>query len=144
MRQHKQIDSPEAIHDYFQFLLYTLKDSHQLDEKDILCNVNKLMFETVAKLFRMIDGADYTIYVPIEEGETLIRQLYDKGPSRQLLRSLGQYSVSVYRQYFDQLNASGRLKPITDTAGILIDTGFYSRETGLPFTVSEQDHLLSV
>ena len=144
LRQHTQIDSPEAIHDYFQFLFYTLKDSHQLDEKDILRDVKKLMFETVAKQFRMIDGADYTIYIPIDEGEVLIRKLHDEGPSRQLLRSLGQYSVSVYRQYFDQLNVSGRLEQITDTAGILIDTGFYSRETGLPFTVSEQDRLLLV
>ena len=144
LRTHKQIDSPEAIHDYFQFLLYTLKERRQLDEKEIIQYAQKLMFETVEKRFHMIDGADYTIYVSIDDGEKLIQKLRVEGPSRQLLRNLGQYSVSVYHQYFDQMETGGKIEKITDTAGILLDTGFYSRETGLPFTVSEQDQALFV
>lgn len=142
LQNHAQIDSPEAIHDYFQFLLYTLKDSRQLDEKEILHYAEKLMFETVAKQFKMIDGADYTIYIPVGEGKTLIQQLREEGPSRMLLRKLGQYSVSVYHQYFDQLVQHGKLECISETAGILIDIGLYSRETGLPFNISEQDQML--
>ena len=144
LRNHEQIDSPKAIHDYFQFLLYTLKDSKQLDEKDILHYAEKLMFETVAKKFRMIDGADYTIYIPVDEGKTLIQQFREDGPSRTLLRKLGQYSVSVYHHYFDQLDQNGMIERISDTSGILTDIGLYSQKTGLPFKLSEQDQAIFI
>lgn len=144
MQRHKQIDSPEAIHDYFEFLLYTLKNEHQLDEKEIIRCINKLMFETVAKQFHMIDGADYTIYIPVDKGAELIRKLRSEGPSRELIRELGFYSVSVYHQYFEQMELSGRIEKISENAGILNDIGFYSQETGLPFMVSEQDQILIV
>ncbi|QTE68077.1 CRISPR-associated helicase Cas3' [Clostridiales bacterium] len=144
LRCYEQIDSPDAIHEYFQFLLYTLKDEKQLDEKGILHDAEKLMFETVARHFRMIEGAGYTIYIPISEGKALAQRLREEGPSRTILQKLGQYSVSVYHQYFEQLERKGMIDKITDTSGILTDISIYSQETGLPFTVSEQDQAIFI
>ena len=89
LRRTDQADSPEAIRDYFQLLLYTLKDGFQLDEKEILPCAEKLMFETTAARFRMIDGAGFTVYIPRGDGAVLINALREKGPSRALLRKLG-------------------------------------------------------
>ena len=144
LRTYQEADSPAAIHAYFQFLLYTLKDDRQLDEKGILDHVRNLRFKSAAEAFKLIDGADYTIYIPIGEGKDLIQKLREDGPSRDLLRKLGPYTVTVYRQYFAELCGNGMLESISGNAGILLNPDLYSQETGLPFTVSEQSQALFI
>ena len=144
LRTYQEIDSPEAIHAYFHFLLFKLKDERQLDEKEILNHVRNLRFKSASEAFKLIEGADYTIYVPFGEGEALIRELRQRGPGRELLRKLGQYGVTVYRQYFSELCENGMLEMISPNAGILLNPALYSRETGLPFTISEQGQALFI
>ena len=144
LRTCQEADSPAAIHAYFEFLLYTLKDDRQLDEKDILNHVRNLRFKSAAEAFKLIDGADYTIYIPVGEGKDLIQKLRKDGPSRELLRKLGPYTVAVYRQYFTQLCDNGMLETISGNAGILLNSELYSSETGLPFTISEQSQALFI
>ncbi len=129
----READSPEAIRAYFEFLLYTLRGEAFLDEKKIVPCAEKAMFSTVADRFHLIDGADYTVYIPVdEEGAALIGELRERGPSRSLLRRLGPYSVGVYRGYYEKLRDGGALESVSDNAGILLDMLLYSRETGLP------------
>lgn len=144
LRQFSEIDSPEAIHAYFQFLLYSLKDTKQLDEKEIIPCAEQMEFKTVSDRFHIIDGAGYTIYVPIGDGAALAEELRKYGPNRALLQQLGQYAVSVYRQYFDELCQTGSLEQISENAGILRNTGLYSPETGLPFEISEQSQAIFI
>lgn len=139
IRSFAEPDSPEAIHAYFQFLFYTMKDDKQLDEKEVLSCAKELRFRTIAERFHIIDGADYTIYIPIGVGAVLAQELRKYGPSRELLRKLGQFSVTVYRKYFEELLQSGMLEPVADKAGILLNTDLYSSETGLPFSIPEQN-----
>ena len=143
-RQFSDIGSPEAIRSYFQFLLYSLKDTKQLDEKEIISCAEQMKFKTVSERFHIIDGAGYTIYVPLGEGVALAEKLRQNGPSRALLRQLGQYAVSVYRQYFEELCRTGALEQISENAGILQNTGLYSSETGLPFEISEQSQAIFI
>ncbi len=144
LRQFSEIDSPEAIRAYFQFLLYSLKDTKQLDEKEIIPCAEQMKFKTVSDRFHIIDGAGYTIYVPVGDGAALAEELRQYGPNRALLQQLGQYSVSVYRQYFDELCQTGALEQISENAGILRNTGLYSPETGLPFEISEQSQAIFI
>lgn len=133
-----QADSPEAIRFYFEFLLYTLKGDNRQDEKEILPDAEKLKFKTISEHFKLIDGADCTVYIPIGEGERLLRALRENGPSRGLMRKLGPYGVNVVGRYFSQLCDSGALEVVSDNAGILLKPELYSPETGLPFEVTEQ------
>jgi CRISPR-associated endonuclease/helicase Cas3 len=142
LRSYEQADSPEAIHAYFDFLFYTLKDDSQLDAKEILFCAERLMFRTVADRFRLIDGADYTVYVPIGEGAELVQNLRDGRIDRHLMRKLQQYAVSVYQQYFQELCRTGAVESLSDHAGILTDLRMYSAETGLPFNLSEQSQTI--
>ena len=144
LRSYEQADSPEAIRSYFEFLLYTLKGSKQLDEKEILPDAEKLKFKTISEHFKLIDGADSTIYVPVGEGGRLLQALRENGPSRSLMRKLGLYGVNVYRRYFSQLCDMGALEIISDNAGILLKPELYSPETGLPFEVSEQSQAIFI
>lgn len=144
IRQYEEIDSLEAIHHYFQFLLYTLKDKKQLDEKEIVPSAEKLLFTTVSKGFHLIDGADLTVYIPLGKGAVLVSQLRENGPSRKLLRELDQYAVGVYRKRFEELCNSGVVERISETAGILIDMSLYSEKIGLLFDLSEQDKAIFI
>ena len=138
------IDSPSSVRSYFDFLLYTLKGGKQLDEKEILPAVRRLEFESIAKRFRLIDSADYTIYIPVEENKDMIERLLSGRVSRNLMRKLNQFSVQVYKEYFDQIYDNGELVLVSETAGILMNTKLYSRETGLPFEVEEQSKAIFV
>ena len=144
IRRYEEIDSLEAIHHYFQFLLYTLKDKKQLDEKDIVPSAEKLMFATVSQKFHLIDGAEFTVYIPVGKGTDLVSQLREKGPSRKLLRELDQYAVGVYRKRFEELYNNGAVERISETAGILLDLSLYSEKIGLTFDLSEQDKAIFV
>lgn len=142
LRRFEQADSPEAIRDYFRFLLYGLKEDGQLDREEIIPCAERLMFQTVSNRFRLIDGAGYTVYIPIGEGAALAEKLRRGEVSRGLMRQLGQYAVSVYRQYFEDLKRTGALEIISDNAGILCDLSLYSPDTGLPFDISEQNQAI--
>ncbi len=144
IRQFSDIGSPEAIRSYFQFLLYSLKDIKQLDEKEIVSCAEQMKFKTVSERFHIIDGAGYTIYVPVGDGSALAEKIRQNGPNRILLRQMGQYAVSVYRQYFEELCQTGALEQIAGNAGILQNTGLYSSETGLPFEISEQSKAIFI
>ena len=144
IRRYEEIDSLEAIRSYFQFLLYMLKDKKQLDEKDIVPCAEKMMFATVSQQFRLIDSADFTVYIPRGDGAALVSQLRDHGPSRKLLRTLDQFAVGVYRKRFEELCDIGAVERITETAGILLDLTLYSEKIGLPFDLSEQDKAIFV
>lgn len=142
LRRFEQADSPAAIWDYFQFLLYGLKDENQLDKEEIIPCAERLMFQTISDRFHLIDGAGYTVYIPIGEGSALAEKLRRGEVSRGLMRQLSQYSVSVYRQYFEDLKRTGALEIISDNAGILCDLSLYSPDTGLPFEISEQNQAI--
>ena len=142
IRQYEEIDSPEAICRYFHFLLYTLKDKKQLDEKEILLCAQKMMFATVSRRFRVIDSTDFTVYIPRGDGAMLVSQLRNQGPSRKLLRLLDQYAVSVYRKRFEELCDGGAIERVSETAGILSDPTLYSDKMGLSFETSEQDNAI--
>jgi len=133
MRQFEDISSPEAIKSYFDFLYYTLKDEAALDAKGILADIDRgaMPFASVAERFRIIDSPEFTVYIPLEEGADLVKELKTHGMSRRLLRKLGQYSVGVYPRHFENLVNTGAVDRVAENAAVLRDLSLYSMETGL-------------
>ena len=133
MQRHEDIAAPEAIEKYFRFLYYTLKDAKELDKQQILKKITTegFPFATVAEAFHLIDTEECTVYIPREGGEVLVAELQTHGPSRQLLRQLGQHAVGVYPYHFRELAQRGAIAVVSENAAILLDTGLYSEETGL-------------
>jgi CRISPR-associated endonuclease/helicase Cas3 len=135
--KYNEIDSPEAVKAYFDFLLYTLKDPQELDRKNILRDVGELAFSSIAERFHIIDDAGFTIYIPQDDGAALTDELLKHGPDRALMRELGAYTVGVYPAHFQALVESGAAEQVTENAAILRDEKLYSRETGLSFGIEE-------
>ena len=144
LRRNREADSLDAIREYYQFLLYTLKDGKELDEKEIISCAEKLKFNTIAESFQMIGGPECVVYIPTGGGEKIIREIKQFGPNRKRMRELGKYSVSVYQHCFRELCEIGALEMIADRSGILCNPDLYSSETGLPFDVSEHNQAIFV
>ena len=92
-------------------------------------------FAQVAEEFRLIENAARTVYLPVGEGAALCEQLRSGHVTRTLLRKLGVYSVSCYKDQFDKLDAAGALELRPDGSAILTDTSCYSEKTGLAMDV---------
>lgn len=131
LRDFEDIASPEAIHTYFDFLLYRLTDKASLDLKQIMNSSDHLDFAQINDDFKIIDTAEYTVYIPIAEGKTLTDRLLEYGPSKKLLRDLGQFAVGVYKNTFNALIRLGAAKKISPNAAVLTNTDLYNKETGL-------------
>lgn len=130
LRDNTEIDSPSAVKKYFDFLL-KLKGDEALDEKNIMGLVNELKFSEVAEEFKVIGRKGFTIYIPNGEGKELIERLEKFGPSRSLMRKLGEYAVSVYDGQFSELERLGAVRKISDDIAVLTTLNYYDEQTGL-------------
>lgn len=132
MQHYEDITSREAIHAYFHQLL-DLKGQEAQDVQRILPRIRTefFPFRTVAERFHLIDSPTRMVYIPLQEGEVLLRRFRAGERSRNLFRQLGQYGVSIYEQHFAALEEAGDLEILEDGTAILRNMDLYSETTGL-------------
>ena len=139
-RHQDTLDTPRAIQLYFNELS-DLRGPDAVDKHGILDSFLRgirgcqFPFAQVAEEFRLIENAARTVYLPVGEGAALCEQLRSGHVTRTLLRKLGVYSVSCYKDQFDKLDAAGALELRPDGSAILTDTSCYSEKTGLAMDV---------
>lgn len=139
-RHQDTLDTPRAIQLYFNELS-DLRGPDAVDKHGILdaflrgIRGCQFPFAQVAEEFRLIENAARTVYLPVGEGAALCEQLRSGHVTRTLLRKLGVYSVSCYKDQFDKLDAAGALELRPDGSAILTDTSCYSEKTGLAMDV---------
>lgn len=135
----EDITSLAAIRAYFEFYrdLYGKED---LDREKILkaFESGTLPFASVAEKVRVIESCTTPVYIPIDQGEALVEQLYRGERSRTLFRKLGQYSVNVYPQQLAALREAGAVQSIDGGAPyILADPRRYDSALGLTLDQTE-------
>lgn len=132
------IASPAAVSAYFNELLYLEKGMEALDEHHILqlCADN-LPFAEIAARFRIIENAQFTVYIPTPKSTPLLERYARFGPSRALLRQLGAFAVGVYPNHFAALLATGALRRIAEDAAVLTEEKLYDPMMGLALTPEE-------
>lgn len=132
--------SPQAIEAYFSFYR-TLKGNAALDIHGVLDAFRKgyqgclFPFATVAEWFHLIETPTVTLYIPIDQGQSLIDQLRAGNSSRSLYRQLGQYAVNVYPNHLQNLLDAGAAEPLAGDNYVLTDLSLYSHDTGLTLQV---------
>ena len=140
--------APETVERYFR--AYRSLAGDKLDKAGVISAFEKgisgcmLPFRTVAEKFHLIDDAAKTVYVPLDDGEELVRCLRDGKRSRALFRKLGQYGVSVYERQYKALAARGALEPVDEDSAILLDTSLYDRFIGLELCENESTGFLAI
>ncbi|MCD8047879.1 MAG: CRISPR-associated helicase/endonuclease Cas3, partial [Clostridiales bacterium] len=117
-REQGELDLPEAIAYYFK-TLYGVRSDEALDQKNIVEAFDyrqsvQFPFAAVAKEFALIENPAKTVYLPIDEGESLCQQLQSGQANRALCRKLGPYSVEVSPEQYKALFQAGALHHIDE------------------------------
>ncbi|WP_426755632.1 CRISPR-associated endonuclease Cas3'' [Myxococcus sp. Y35] len=87
--------APESFQQYFERLYAT----RRLDEKGIQSLREKLHFAEVARAFKLVeDDWSASVVVPYGDCEPLLEALRERGPSRERLRALQRFTVTVPRK----------------------------------------------
>ena len=132
--------SPQAIETYFSFYR-TLKGNAALDVHGVLDAFRKgykgclFPFATVAEWFHLIETPTVTLYIPVDQGQSLIGQLRAGYSTRSLYRQLGQYAVNIYPDHLQNLLDAGAAELLAGDSYVLTDLSLYSRDTGLTLHV---------
>lgn len=140
MRKYSDPSDLEAISFYFLFYR-ELIGRENLDQKGIIeafarvINGKIFPFETVGKMFKLIENQTKTVYIPKEESNGYIESIYERKPGRDTFRKLGQFSVNVFPEHFNKLWEAGCLEMIDDCVCVLRDSNQYNRDTGLAMDV---------
>jgi CRISPR-associated endonuclease/helicase Cas3 len=134
-----------AIDAYYN-QLYNLQDPKvSFDYKSIMKyfddNEGKFKFETAARQFQIIEDETETVIIPFNENaNNLIEELkYTQFPSS-TLRKLQPYTVSIYQDEFEKLNAKGVILTIDNRYAVLNPEYFkeyYDLDIGLLIPESE-------
>ena len=84
-----------------------------------------------------LDSDTRTVYIPLGEGEKLVRRLRSGERGRTLFRALGQYGVSIYPQHFEALDLAGDLEVLEDGSAVLDNLALYDSDKGLSLAAEE-------
>ena len=133
----------EAIQAYFE-LLYTLQDPKAFDAKDILGCFDKntgqpdFDFKTAAEKFRLIENTTVPVLIPYnQQARELLEKARMEDFSWMLSREMQGYTVNIYQQEFDALQAAGLIDQYHGTYCVLNDMDCYDDETGLVIPQSD-------
>lgn len=135
-----EIDNLETIQAFFQQFYYEM-GPEAIDQYKIVEKMEDFCFQQVQKDFVMIPDSGYTIYIQCDENRKEIEKLIKGEISRDLMRKLGNHSVTVYKQDFEELaneHAIELVHHLNDTA-ILVRQEAYDQRYGLKFSDIEQE-----
>lgn len=100
------------LHDPEVFPLYTQRvlQARPCDPGNVLGCESDLDFDETAKKFKMIDNAGASVVVPYGAGWEHVQQVRREGPSRNGMRSLQRYTVTVYDRELHALKKEGYIE----------------------------------
>ena len=138
-RGREDIDSPEAVTEYFKRLYGDSGDA--IDLKDIVEGFEEGMrnhlsfpFRTAAEKFCIIENNTWTVLVPRDGRSREIAALLGRPgfkPGRGIYREMGRYCVGIYENHFRELSPS--LHVIGEKLAVLTVPELYDESTGLRF-----------
>lgn len=144
-------DHPDAVEAYFREIYHISGKSGMdrgCDGRPVLQALlegdsgSKLPIRTVSERFKIISEDTCTIYVPSAENAADIALLRSGIRSRELLRKIGQDSVSVYRTQFRLLDEAGKLEILEPELAVLLNPEQnYNEHTGIVVTATGGDAL---
>ena len=131
----KDKDVLHSTDDYFEFLWFYLRDT---DKHEILplhekgYDGTKMPFREIGKRFKLIDTEMTPVYILRKESKDLINTLKsDAFIGRDDQRKLNQFAVNVNQRVLQELKDAGALEVVKDTYYILVNSAYYSLETGI-------------
>jgi len=141
-KKYEDVTSPKAIKEYFDILFRNASIS-ELDKKNIVRKLNEgfsknslhsfnFDFEDIARDFKMIEDNNYSVIVKYnDDAIRKINELEYGYYTKDKLRSLQKYSVSLGIYEFNILRSINAIKVLGENTGILISSDDYSSDIGI-------------
>lgn len=135
------IGSLDVITEYFEEL-YGLR-AEDLDAAHVLLSLSSyrtphsIPFADAAHRFRMIEEGSLTVVIPDQAISIAFDAARNGNVTRDTMRSLARYSVTVYERELDALVRSGAVEAMSHGVYVLMDISLYKEDTGLDFAVEE-------
>lgn len=126
---HLDLQNPHVFEPYFR----NLYAGHNPDALGVQAHRAAWNFRTVAESFQLIeDDGSEPVVVPYGDAEKRLGDLRRFGPSRERLRGLQPFIVTVYATQLAELEASGAVELIAEyIRAVKQDAGFYHERFGL-------------
>ena len=99
--------------------------------KYYLYNKRELMFETATREFRLIDDSTIPVIVNWKDSLSLVEMLKSEGPTYNLVKKLGQYSVNLRKLDFDEMKKNGIIEEKIEGFYVTFDRNQYNKDVGL-------------
>ncbi len=136
--------APQTMRQYFTYL-FSVTDKFDIKGiRELLENPNNARYQEASERFRMIDDAGRPVIVNydsdaehageaghISEPERLVDILRSAGPSRSLMRKLGQYTVNINSRLFESFLKDGVVKQVWEGIYYIPLREQYDPTTGL-------------
>lgn len=123
--------APQTMREYYR-RLYTNTSSFDRNEINrLLGSPQECYYEEAAQKFRMIDEQGVSVIVNYGDAPALVDELKRFGPSRDLSRRLGRYSVTIRQKLFDSLQAGGLIEEPFEGFRFIPLKSQYDEATGL-------------
>ena len=141
-RKYEDVTRPEAVKEYFD-MLFSNASILELDKKSIVKKLNEgfdkispidfnFDFEDIAHDFNMIEDNNYSVIIKYnDDAKRKINELEYGYYTRDKLRSVQKYSVSLSVHEYNKLRDINAVKGIGKNIGILISVEDYSDEIGI-------------
>jgi len=140
--KYEDITKPEAIKEYFD-MLYSNASISELDKKNIVKKLNEgfdknspldfnFDFEDIAHDFKMIEDNKFSVIVQYnDDARRKISELEYGYFSKDILRSVQKYTVSLSSHEYKKLRDINAVKVVGENIGILLSQEDYSNEIGI-------------
>ena len=127
--------SIEAIYAYFKLLDKLQDPKRASDAREILACFEKSAgfdFRTAAEKFKIIDNNTVAVIIQYNvEATKWVEELRYTSYPASTLRKLQGYTVNIYEQEFQALNAKGEIEMAADAYAVLNDMSYYDAQTGI-------------
>ena len=130
-------DTPDTFRRYFEKYYSSINDTGEnWWRENLVKNVRKwpdgnVQFRTAGKEFRLIKDPSVPVIVRYGGNDKIIERLRFAGPSREVMRALQRYTVTVKPNVASRLSAEGRVEEIHDGILVQADSTLYSPSIGL-------------
>ncbi|MDE7407305.1 MAG: CRISPR-associated helicase Cas3', partial [Muribaculaceae bacterium] len=102
--------APETMNEYYRILYSKTSCFDKYDITGLSTNVKHIAYQEISEKFRLIDDAGVTVIVNYRDAGDYVHRLIHDGPSRALMRQLGQYSVTVSTDLFGKMQMAGMVE----------------------------------
>lgn len=122
--------APETMSAYFKHLHCRIDNFDKQQMQELLYKP-ACEFEEAANRFHLIDDQTISVLINWHDSMNLYQRLLSEGPTYQLMKQMGQYSVNIRKRDFDKLNSIGAIKEPFESIYVITNPAFYHEDTGL-------------